>query len=1201
MSTEEKAMYSTQVDRRDKAARLVADCLRTIEKFCQAMPLEWMLGANSATGGMDFAGALLHLLREDSANIQVLAVTSLEQLATRKLDATAWIGFISKLPQAISEANDAAAEKERSLTAVGAGGSERLVGQLPFHKALSGMLAAFLSANVSHMSTDKNITNGRGAKYQTMAAYLNFLVEMLGHPSGLICGGQINLWVTLLRDPQISNSEVLTPLIGRVVAAYMHHMVRIRWEDVEESKHQFSNIIEASWTDEDEYEAWLCDLRSKASSLLRLIGNSEPQMSVFSVQSRIKTLLQLHGNGEPRNHIDPTTNQLTQTSEAILQFEGVHQPLDNILQGLPNWTLRPDPGGLDQKKLAVNNEVRSRISDLANVIVSWNPSDVWLKFRRANLLDALKYYWRHDPTTLLAGVDSLLVYLSVEEWSADSKHGERKLTSDCIGLRKKSGVALVSVSKYNPQHLVPWLAQLSERAKSLLSSSNLLPPNRMHMYEFLSCVATAVEEPVSRADFVSDVLADAIETINSPVVAQALSSVEAFMSFLGISQVVSNPSSATNPDNVKQIRDNYERLFSAFNQLLSVGKRCNEASRKRSNGGIPCVSSGAITGSTTFPDEGPVNISDLAVNDPFVPLWPHILPVLIRVTDVILRLWHPQYQAILLRNPIQRYVFAISDDEAYLAVKQDSSTGGVFGEGGTAGSIVSGWDRRDMNLAPRWSGWLNELRNTSFQLLGLLSAQRVVFAPEMAGLYPELVSVLVEPTHLRAMEHRHFTQYLKQFIEILLYACPATLYQSHLSPILEPLFEHVVYRLRLTWSPVLSTTGQGNASAPKALTTTGCDSAATFAVSGGAQWYSSFYARGGLFVGDLQGVAVEAAVEKVRVEVTRTFSDVLQSALALKGDWALVLANKAKEEQAAKRKDPSMLLVGPNNSVGAMKGGRLNADGSPRRDNEEAIEARKTLRINGLCRFLLLEDERIAFSMTTAIVESLAYPDAFTCRRCTKICHRILESCAWDTRYTKIFGSLMFGKAVKAIVTEPKWMVGTEWDMINLVRDIYVRLVLGQTLLPGGQGPASQQAKDPCNPNAFEQSKNVDKPLLGGGILCIPSDLPRELLASIPSIGVETVRKLESEMIQKRSAKEQKESLRTVLRTASESIKQSEGFAADGDQAIFGRADTSEGLLGQSAASVGDLPETLITASMIRKRQDVEEAPPGYGATDLFP
>ena len=35
----------------------------------------------------------------------------------------------------------------------------------------------------------------------------------------------------------------------------------------------------------------------------------------------------------------------------------------------------------------------------------------------------------------------------------------------------------------------------------------------------------------------------------------------------------------------------------------------------------------------------------------------------------------------------------------------------------------------------------------------------------------------------------------------------------------------------------------------------------------------------------MEGVGVEAAVEKVRVELSRTFSDVLQSALALKGDW----------------------------------------------------------------------------------------------------------------------------------------------------------------------------------------------------------------------------------------------------------------------------------------------------------------------------
>jgi hypothetical protein len=98
-----------------------------------------------------------------------------------------------------------------------------------------------------------------------------------------------------------------------------------------------------------------------------------------------------------------------------------------------------------------------------------------------------------------------------------------------------------------------------------------------------------------------------------------------------------------------------------------------------------------------FPDEGPVSLNELSINDPFVPLWPKLLPTLIRTLDVTLGVWHPEYQATLLRNNIQKYALAISDDEAYLATKQENSTGGVFGQGGTAGSVVAGWDRRDVS------------------------------------------------------------------------------------------------------------------------------------------------------------------------------------------------------------------------------------------------------------------------------------------------------------------------------------------------------------------------------------------------------------------------------------------------------------------------------------------------------------------------
>ena len=105
-------------------------------------------------------------------------------------------------------------------------------------------------------------------------------------------------------------------------------------------------------------------------------------------------------------------------------------------------------------------------------------------------------------------------------------------------------------------------------------------------------------------------------------------------------------------------------------------------------------------------------------------------------------------------------------------------------------------------------------------------------------------------------------------------------------------------------------------------------------------------------------------------------------------------------------------------------------------------------------------------------------------------------------------------------MTEPKWMVGIEWDMIALLRDIYCRLVLGQVLQPGGQGPGLQQPISKSR-NSFEQAKYVDRPLQGGGILCVPSDLPRKILLELPGVSAESIQLLHNCLKEKRAAKDQ--------------------------------------------------------------------------------
>jgi len=1228
MTPEQSTAYWTEEAKIKGTSLVIADTLRCVRIFCRSMPFEWIMSPQH-----DFVSALFHLMRESTANINVLAVECLEQLALRaKFSYSTWLRWIQDLPQAVQQANQQMAQETEYLQVQEAANTGNqplgisnlpapLTRQLDFHRSLSRMLATVVSSHIGLITQDKNLLKASDKKSNKnatdFAAYLRLLVDMLHHPSGRVVGEQINLWVGMLRDPQISKStHALDPLVTDILNCFTNHMVKLEWDDIEDGSHPHSELFQASWEDEDGYQTWSHEYRAKISQLFKYIGNCYPHIASSILLTRINNLLAQHGNGEPLDHVCTTNKQLLSKSLASRQFEGIVHPMENIISGLPPWSLNAEGKSSSagsgkkqqqyqqEKDSQIRAQTQSSLSQLASGIVFWNPSYLWLRFRRAQILECLKHYWKYDPSTLLQGVNSLLTYIGMpDEWGGTKieEDGTKQVSGETVGFRKKCSMALVGISKIVPHHLVPYLSELSNASRSLLSIPRLLQTNRMNLYEFLSVVATSVQNPVQRANFISSVLGDALNTLQSSETQEALMSVDNFVAAVGIAQAANYPASVTDISNVKTVTERFARIFSAFNQLLSVGKRCHEAAKKRPNGGIPTAAScGAINMSIpkgmsvveaaealNFPDEGPVSINDLSMDDPFVPLWPKILPHMLRMLDIVLKIWRPQHQAAFLRDPIQRYALAISDDDAFMSRKTDGKNGGVFGEGGTAGSIIPGTDRRKMNLSPRWSGWFNELRNSLFQMLGLLASQRVLYAPEISEFYPQLVAVVTDSDNLRAMEHRHCTQYLKQFVEILLLSCPPSLYPTHLAPIVGPVFEHIQFRLEKSWEPIL----KPSSLSCRPLFTADCETAAIIASQSGEAWYTSYYARSGLFVGGLDSETAEAAVEKHRVEVTRTCSDVIQTALALKGEWALVLANLVKEDES-KSASYQVKKVPPISRLIVADGGKVNADGTPRLANQAGLDARRLKRINALCHFLFLENETVAGYLTLIVIQSLSYPDAYTCRRITRICHRILETVAWHPRYTDLLGRRMFASVTKDIITEPKWMVGVEWDVINVFRDIYCRLVLGQILQMGGQGAGLQQPPSSTGISSFtnssvypiyEQAKSAETPLQGGGILTTPSELSHQLLNSLPGISVTMIQQLDLDLKSKRSAKAQKEVIRDFLRVAADEWKENDdsnqGNGNNGStSSILDRAVAEESLLHNSSkvVVVEDIPEKLV-------------------------
>ncbi len=254
MSPDESNLYQSEMQQLQQIGRLIADCLITLERFCQSMPLDWMWS-------YEFIPAFLHLLREPTCQIQVNAVACLEAISLRgKLEMNQWLQLITQLPPAVAEANqqiqmEQEHQKVQEMVTAGnafnnSSSNDPLSMQLDFHRSLCRMLSHMVSSHLAHISTDRELLEGRGSAFERLSAFLRVMVDMLHHPSGIMAGEQINTWIGLMRDPHIAKSRLLHPLCEEILSRYMDHMVRLRWEDVEDQVHPFSSIMEASWDDE---------------------------------------------------------------------------------------------------------------------------------------------------------------------------------------------------------------------------------------------------------------------------------------------------------------------------------------------------------------------------------------------------------------------------------------------------------------------------------------------------------------------------------------------------------------------------------------------------------------------------------------------------------------------------------------------------------------------------------------------------------------------------------------------------------------------------------------------------------------------------------------------------------------------------------------------------------------------------------------
>ena len=78
-----------------------------------------------------------------------------------------------------------------------------------------------------------------------------------------------------------------------------------------------------------------------------------------------------------------------------------------------------------------------------------------------------------------------------------------------------------------------------------------------------------------------------------------------------------------------------------------------------------------------------------------------------------------------------------------------------------------------------------------------------------------------------------------------------------------------------------------------------------------------------------------------------------------------------------------------------------------------------------------------------AILALLSFPDSYTCKKGIALSNMLLNRCVSHRHLIPFVAKDIFRAALMVLVQSDKWLVGLEWEIAELLQDIYCRMVLG--------------------------------------------------------------------------------------------------------------------------------------------------------------
>lgn len=322
---------------------------------------------------------------------------------------------------------------------------------------------------------------------------LAVLGQLLNYRFQKISQTALELWIHIFRhhSSSILKPEYRQSLLSELLKSCCFRLMKNPLEDLDEQ--DFESI--------EEYNQFFGVYRGALLQLIALMAEMDPLLCFQVAHQRYAQLLSLPA---PTDHLNSSGLCSTNTSR-FLEFEAMGSLSECLFRSIPNAKFTTDASLRDQSAQL-----------LKLVTTSWVTDDPLLQTRRFHVLGMFAPVLSQSSDLFHKVMDALMngvafhppsaSGLAWNGFSEDLKACRRRAISSLIQLARSRKTGLVV------QHLLPIFPQLVNRVLELLRSGKIDEEEKIALFEFLVLIALEMRDQQTLANFLQQILSDAINT-----------------------------------------------------------------------------------------------------------------------------------------------------------------------------------------------------------------------------------------------------------------------------------------------------------------------------------------------------------------------------------------------------------------------------------------------------------------------------------------------------------------------------------------------------------------------------------------------------------------------------------------------------------------------------------------------------------------